>query len=454
MQSRLGAADIAQIGREACEALWHDSQTWQTRLGTYAPRNESFGVTPVSLAFYRGTLGCSAIFALRCPDTSERERDIGWQRGSSQCNVCVFGRSCSMKHAAWNWTRLVGVVNRHDRAKAQGGTRSRAPALATLTAIGCLTALSGIAEAQAGADTKPKASASTSTQKSSKDGQLLNVVLFSTAGTRASIGPLDSVIQAALEKLAVVNIASRPGMDLNAVQLAIDCVSETPQCLRAVATQTQAQVLIAPSLQNTQSELVLSLLRFDTSDGQMRRVLRRQPGTSLKSETLDSVPSMLRELFNVPEPEPQPPAVAADTTRYETSESSLPPIIEPPQEPARSRALPLGPFLLAGGGALTLGTGAVFGAMFLSTNDDFNTKRVSTERDVSAVQDLKDKAKAQATIANVLYGVGGAMMIAGGIWLAVALSQPAERDDWQTAVVPAIAPGQLGFAIVHRGGAF
>jgi len=251
----------------------------------------------------------------------------------------------------------------------------------------------------------------------------------------------------------VVNVAARPGMDLNAVQLAIDCVSETPQCLRAVANQTQTQVLIAPSLQNTSSELVLSLLRFDTSNGQMRRVLRRQPGTSLKSETLDSVPSMLRELFNIPEPQPQPPAVASDTTPHE-SETSLPPLVEPPQEPAPSRPLPLGPFLLAGGGAIVLGGGAVMGAVFVSTNDEYNTKKVSTERDVSAVKDLEDKAKTQAVIANVLYGVGGAMMVAGGIWLAVALSQPAQRDDWQTAVVPAVGPGQLGFAIVHRGGAF
>jgi hypothetical protein len=284
--------------------------------------------------------------------------------------------------------------------------------------------------------------------------QLPNAVLFSTAGSRASIGPLDSVIQAQLEKLGVVNVAARPGMDLNAVQLAIDCVSETPQCLRAVANQTQAQVLIAPSLQNTQSELVLSLLRFDATNGQMRRVLRRQPGTTLKPETLDSVPSMLRELFNIPEPAPQPAPVASETKLNvpETEAAPLPPIIEPPQEPAPSAKLPLGPFLLAGGGALVLGGGAVVGAMMLSTQDDYNSFRVSNTGDVSKALDLGDKAKTEAVIADVLYGVGGAMMVAGGIWLAVALSQPARRDDWQTAVVPAIGPGQLGFAFVHRGG--
>jgi hypothetical protein len=358
-----------------------------------------------------------------------------------------------MNRVTCNWSRLFGVVKTRARERARGGLRRHGVALTTVAVAACLAALSGTVEAQSQPDAKkPKTEAPSSPKGQSKD-QLPTAVLFSTAGSRASIGPLDSVIQAALEKLGVVNVAARPGMDLNAVQLAIDCVSETPQCLRAVANQTQTQVLIAPSLQNTSSELVLSLLRFDTSDGQMRRVLRRQPGTSLKSETLDSVPSMLRELFNIPEPQPQPPAVASDTTPHE-SETSLPPLVEPPQEPASSRPLPLGPFLLAGGGALLLGGGAVAGAIFVNTNDEYNTKKVSTERDVTAVKDLEDKAKTQAAIANVLYGVGGAMMVAGGIWLAVALSQPAQRDDWQTAVVPAVGPGQLGFAIVHRGGAF
>jgi hypothetical protein len=324
-----------------------------------------------------------------------------------------------------------------------------------------LAAASGAAHAQLQAKphTNTDATVPSSSAPTSSRGKLPNAVLLSTGGSRASIGPLDSVIQAALEKLGVVNIAARPGMDLNAVQLAIDCVSETPQCLRAVANQTQAEILIAPSLQSTQSELVLSLLRFDVAGGQMRRVLRRQPGMSLKPETLDAVPSMLRELFNIPEPAPQPAPVASEpkTTEPEATDSntaSLPPIIEPPQEPASSGPLAVGPFLLAGAGALVLGGGAVVGAIMLNTQDDYNTYRVSNERDVTKANDLKDSAKTQATIANVLYGVGGAMLVAGGIWLAVALSQPARRDeDWQTAVVPAIAPGQLGLAIVHRGGA-
>jgi hypothetical protein len=287
-------------------------------------------------------------------------------------------------------------------------------------------------------------------------GQLPNAVLFSTAGPKPTVGPLDSVISASLEKLDVVSVVARPGMDLSAVQLAIDCVGETQQCLRAVAKQTQSQILIAPSVQTTQSELVLTILRFDVEDGQTRRALRRQPGTTLTSATLDSVPSMLRELFDVPEPAPQPAAGATENKTSESQpseETTLPPIIEPPQEPAASRPVPVGPLLLAGGGVLVLTGGIITGAMFSSTQDEYNTKKVANEADVSKLMDLKNEAKTQAVVADVLFGVGGALVVAGGIWLAVALSQPAPHEDWQTAVVPAVAPGTLGLAIVHHGGA-
>jgi hypothetical protein len=165
---------------------------------------------------------------------------------------------------------------------------------------------------------------------------------------------------------------------------------------------------------------------------------------------------MLRELFDVPEPAQQPAGGAAETKTTESKpseETTLPPIIEPPQEPEASRPVPVGPLLLAGGGVLVLTGGIVAGAMMSSTNDEYNTKKVSTPAEVSKLMDLEDEAKSQAVIANVLFGVGGALVVAGGIWLAVALSQPAPREDWQTAVVPAVAPGTLGLAIVHRGGA-
>ena len=294
---------------------------------------------------------------------------------------------------------------------------------------------------------------STAAQQLPTGGKQKTAVLFSTSSTKGGTAPLDSVIHAALEELNVVTVVGRPGMDLNAVQLAIDCVSESPQCLRAVAGQTNAQVLIAPSLQSTPSELVISVLRFDTSDGQMRRVVRRQSGSTLRSETLDGVPAMLRELFGLPEPAPKAPE-AAPPVAGEQLQPEPAPLIEPPQEPEEGRSLSAGPFILGGAGVLVLGGGAIMGAVFQSNNDKYNAQpEARNDDEAAALSDLRDTTKTQAAIANVLYGVGAAALVAGGIWLAVELSQPARSEtDWQTAVVPAVGPGQLGLSIVHRGG--
>jgi hypothetical protein len=422
---------------------WQAGRTWQMWHGTYAPRNESHGATPAT-----ASPGCHTAATHEAGQQSDGLY-FGWRQALGRFNVVVFELGHSMNRVASNRTPLQGSLNeRAPRGAEHPLYRRAAWALATVVTWLAVAGGSAVAQPKEGATQQADASGSSG-------GQLPNVVLFSTAGPRATMGSLDSVISASLGKLDVVKVAARPGMDLSAVQLAIDCVGETPPCLRAVAKQTQAQILIAPSLQTAQSELVLTILRFDVDTGQSRRALHRQPGTTVTSETLDRVPGMLRELFDVPEPKPQPSPSASEskTTEQQPSElETVPPYIEPPQEPA-ARPVPIGPILLGGAGVLVVGGGLIAGAVKSSTQDKYNSLRLTSMSDVDELIDLGDQAKTQATIANVMFAVGGAMAVAGGIWLAVALSQPAPREDWQTAVVPAVAPGQLGLAIVHRGGA-
>ena len=326
------------------------------------------------------------------------------------------------------------MLSRRDRSMTRVLERVRSGAWACLAASALVALWATAARAESAAPKK-----------------LPSAALFATAGARNNTGPLDSVLHAQLEKLGVVDVRARPGMDLSAVQLAIDCVSETAQCLRAVAAESGAQILVAPTLESTGSELVLSVLRFDTRDGQMRRVVRRQSGSTLRSETLDGVPAMLRELFGLPEPQPETPAEpppAADTSV--TNDLSL---IEPMPEPESvSRPMPVGPWILAGAGAVVVGGGAIAGAMMLGTQDDYNELQIRDEDDAEKANDLRDTAKTQATVANVLFGVGAATLVASGIWLAVELSKPAHsHEDWQTAVVPSIGPDQLGLTLVQRG---
>jgi hypothetical protein len=304
-------------------------------------------------------------------------------------------------------------------------------------AAASIWALSGPARAEAPAASAPTASPTPS------------AVLLATSGAQGAGSALDSVIQATLEQLGIVRIVARPGLDLSAVQLVLDCVAETAQCLRAVTDQHGAEVLIAPSLARTSGELVLSFLRFDARDGEMRRVLHRQQGQALTSETLDAVPGMLRELFGLPEPKP---AVEAPGGPFE----DLTPMPEAPMEPpSQGGANLVGPLVLGGVGLVAIGTGIGFGISYSGAQNDYDRitmNGVKTRAEADLANDAKDRGKTHAVVADVLYGVGGATLLAAGIWLAVELSTTHEATPHEQAKLqPWLGPHQVGFVFTHRG---
>src|SRR5262245_21694669 len=55
---------------------------------------------------------------------------------------------------------------------------------------------------------------------------------------------LSRELERALLQLGTFEVMPRPAFDLEAVQLAIDCVEESPECLRQVAERTHAQIVI------------------------------------------------------------------------------------------------------------------------------------------------------------------------------------------------------------------
>jgi hypothetical protein len=289
---------------------------------------------------------------------------------------------------------------------------------------------------------------------------LPSAVLLATGGAPSGGEALDSVILAGLEELGVVQITARPGMDLGALQLALDCVAETPQCLRSVTTQSGALVLVAPTVQRTSSELILNLLRFDArGDGELRRVLRRFPGKTLGAAALDAVPSMLRELFGLPANEKKaapPPAAETKPAPLKPAPLEPPaplPLPEGPMEPAASRAVPVGPLVLAGVGVLVIGGGIVAGLMKQSSEDKFNKlPQPRTEPEARSANDLKSTGQTEATLSNVFFGVGGAAVAAGAIWLVVELSQkPRAEYEPVTSLRPTFGPHQLGLVLSHHG---
>jgi hypothetical protein len=328
---------------------------------------------------------------------------------------------------------------------------------AWLLVVLLLSAASGLAHAQAGnsnGNGKPS-------KKSSASKPLLpSAALLSTAGATAAGTPLDSVIQAALEELGVVRVVSRPGMDLGAVQLALDCVGETAACLKSVTEQNAAEVLIAPTLQSTPSELVLSLLRFDSrGDGSMRRVLRRQAGRAVGAELLDAVPDMLRELFDLPKREPAPVAAAPTKAPASASEAPAPDasastLADGPMEPPDSaRRVPVGPIILAGAGVALLAAGGVVGLVMQSKQSEYEGLPTGTKAEADIAIHTRSVGQTQAAVADVLFAVGGAAVVAGGIWLAVELSHKSHYESGpESAFAPIVGPHQLGLVWMQRGG--
>jgi hypothetical protein len=266
------------------------------------------------------------------------------------------------------------------------------------------------------------------------------------AGTEAERdAAFDDVVHTGLEKLQVVDVVVRPALDLEAIQLSLDCVGETPECLLAVAKHTKAELLIAPSIQRAGQELVLSILYFDSRGAtELRRASRRQPGVVLQPDTLDGVPDMLRELFRLEPAEAAPPAEVAQPPQPEVAvDEAFPDTLEA----EHGDAVPAGPFLLAGGGLLTLGAGIVVGALLVKeTEDEYASIRVTSMERAQDAYDKREEGQTQALVASILIGTGAAALLAGGVWLAAELDDEGESQG-SASLRPIIGPDRAGLLL-------
>jgi hypothetical protein len=271
----------------------------------------------------------------------------------------------------------------------------------------------------------------------------------SEAGAEAARGPaVDSVLHAELDKLGAVNVTASPGVDLDGLQLVLDCVGETPQCLRAVTNQVGVDGIVAPFIVRTGDEVVLSILYYDARGaGALKRVTHRERGVQLTSVTFDAVPALLRELFDIKEPVAQ----AAPSAELATP---APAPAAPPTEPSTTeahRAWPVAPTLVAGVGVLMVGVGAVFGVMASSTESDYGKLPVTSEAEASAANDKRKAGQSQALIATIGLGAGAALAAVGGVWLALALSD--DSDPETTAqLMPYVGTSSVGLMWVGRTG--
>ena len=279
--------------------------------------------------------------------------------------------------------------------------------------------------------------------------QPLRVAVFKTAADDADLveiaTALDPVVSSALSERSDVSIAARPALDLPSMQLAIDCVGETWDCLRAAATQADADSLLAPSVQREGGAVVVSLLLFDPNQTEpVRSVQRRYEGARPGEQALAGVDGMLVELFGAPATQEQagtaPPRAAASE-----------PVTPPPAATAKpdSGGAPIAAIIVGGVGVALIGTGVAFGVMSNATENAAHDIHPSNEDQAREASEKLATAGHQATVANVTFGLGAAALVGAGVLLFWHLKERggSKEPEPRVALRPQLGWGAAGLTL-------
>jgi hypothetical protein len=280
----------------------------------------------------------------------------------------------------------------------------------------------------------------------------VRVALFKTAAEDGSLADLaaalDPVVNSELSEVGSVQISARPALDLPSMQLAIDCVGETPACLGASATQADADALLAPSVQRDGDAVVFTLLHFDPAVGSVRTAHRRYAGDRIGEQALSGVGGMLVELFGENEPAARPVEVAPSAVPAAESPSPPQPIAAKPSE-AQSRSLPFASIALGGVGVALIGTSVAFGVMSNSSKDAFIAIHPRTVAEADRAMGKLNAAQDRATVSNITLGLGAAALVGAGVLLFWQLKErnPGESHV-QAALAPRLGPREAGLTLV------
>jgi hypothetical protein len=269
------------------------------------------------------------------------------------------------------------------------------------------------------------------------------------AGRTLQEGPDAAVVRevrSALGDIDSVELMAPPPLDLEAVQLAIDCADESAQCLREVAQRMEARMLIVPSVARAGGSVTLRILQFDTKADAPRTAEAHTSGKNVDS-LLPQVPKLLREVLGVAEKPAQEPAAApaAEAAPQEAPAEDAAAPVEP-SEPRRG--ISVAPVVIGIGGLVAVAGGLAFGAMMKSTQDDYAKQPVQTQDQARAADKVRERGERQALVATVLLGVGAAAVVTSGVWLALEIGRDKGEAPAQAALVPTIGPRSAGLTLV------
>jgi hypothetical protein len=280
------------------------------------------------------------------------------------------------------------------------------------------------------------------------------LVIAAATKPGSPLAEVHDAIREALEKLDGVRLLPPSPLDLDAVQLAIECPDTSARCLREIATLMDAEIVLVPSIKTKKDALELRVTCFKAdARSAPATAMRKQAGTRLDATLLDAVPGMLREVLELEdarvvaavEPEDKEPDEEHESETQAPAEEPVDTQASTGQPQGAHSDFPLGPVLVGSGGVALLATGIVLGAIASSTEDDYASYPIDTEQQASAADALRAKGESQALAANILLGTGAAAIVVAGIWY-IATGQT-ERAPTHATLRPLLGPHTAGLML-------
>jgi hypothetical protein len=234
-------------------------------------------------------------------------------------------------------------------------------------------------------------------------------VLRTTQGEAGELADrVDGALLRDLSSLAGIDNPTVSPIDYAEIQLTVGCSDEGRQCLSAIAQMVQVDAVVVRHLVVEPSRVSVTLTHFDaTASDEPAHAEQVSEGADAGKAAVDSVPSLVRRLFGIPEPITAAAAANPTPGAGQTAGASGATAATPSDEGAKIGVLTW--ITLAAGSGL-LASGLVVGANAQSNFDDFKKSTIKTESDAMRANSKFDSVKSQALVANILIPSGAAVM--------------------------------------------
>lgn len=295
--------------------------------------------------------------------------------------------------------------------------------------------------------------------------------------------------------------AQRSALSIDELMLAVGCSGQTIACLQQIGESIQCKGLIIGTARKTNKGVVLSLRWFDVKSGgdsgRARVTLGDDPNARTKqvrdavkdlfglrsvrprknrggleiSTTVDDVeifingqsrgvtPLLLRNLkpgvYHL-----EAKSVGHVTWQGETEvrpdqttrlEIEMEPAPEVPPSPGFLESIKTRTWVAAGAGAALMAVAIAFGAHMNAVQDDLNSLQGQTFAEIRQMEQLKETGERDALVANIFFGVGGAVLVASVVLAILDYSRgrseraPAEQPKGPARLT--IGPSSVGLSV-------